>query len=264
MGRLSVVRQIWKRARMAGVVLAGLALGAGWMRAQTPAPASDAAPAKVAAFEVASVRPASDATGAQLNIPQGTQMTERNISLWLLLQLAFGVEQNQIVGPEWMMSETYDIVAKTENGVSLTKEQMQPLVQRLLVDRFGLKYHHETREMNGYALVVAKGGPKMPAAKEGASKGGNIMFDSMRVPSATMQTVAALMAIVVHQPVVDKTGVTGAYEIKLSFAPDGAKDSNLPSVYTALQEQLGLKLEAQKVPVEMLVIDHVEKVPTEN
>jgi uncharacterized protein (TIGR03435 family) len=217
------------------------------------------------AFEVASVKPTPpDKPGGMLTIPQGTSFNTTGMSLEILIQLAFGLEQSQIVGPDWINSERYDIAAKTEGGVSLTYEQMKPLVQRLLADRFKLTYHRETKETNGYALVAAKSGPKLQAAKPGASKGGNILRDGIQIQSATMKALASMLAIPLRQPVVDKTGIAGDYEIKLSFAPNDATDSTLPTLFTALQEQLGLRLESTKVPVEMLVIDHVEKVPTEN
>jgi uncharacterized protein (TIGR03435 family) len=182
----------------------------------------------------------------------------------MLLQLAFGLEQNQISGPAWIKAQTYDIAAKTEGGVSLTREQMRPLLQQLLAERFKLAFHRETRALPGYALVVAKGGSKLQAAKEGVSPGGYILRDGIRDPSATTKMLAGMLALSLKQPVVDKTGIQGDYEIKMSFAPEDATDSTLPSIFTAVQEQLGLKLEEQKVAVEMLVVDQVEKVPTEN
>jgi uncharacterized protein (TIGR03435 family) len=244
-----------RRVKIAGVlVAAGLALGAG---------AQDV-PANGRVFEVASVRVADGKGPSQLATAEGTQVTERDISMTLLLQLAYGVELDQIQGPEWMASSMYDVVAKLPDGVSLTREQMMVPLQQLLANRFNLQVHREVREKPGYALVVAKDGPKLKPAKEGASKMGSITFESVRVQSATMKTLAAYMALLVHQPVVDKTGVDGDYEIKLNYAPEGTKDSTLPSVFTAVQEQLGLKLEPQKVPVNMVVVDKVEKIPTEN
>jgi uncharacterized protein (TIGR03435 family) len=240
--------------------VAGLLATASCCVAQTPSAATPRA-----AFEVASVKPAPpDRRSSTLTIPEGTQITETGISLAILIQLAFGLEQNQMSGPDWIKSQTYDIAAKTEGEVSLTKEQMMPLLQQLLSERFKLTFHRETKALPGYALVVAKGGSKLQAAKEGASKGGYLLRDGIRVPSATTKTLAAMLAVSLKQPVIDKTGIAGDYEIKMSFAPEDASDATLPSIFTAVQEQLGLKLEAQKVPMEMLVVDHVERTPTEN
>jgi uncharacterized protein (TIGR03435 family) len=112
--------------------------------------------------------------------------------------------------------------------------------------------------------MVAKGGPKLQARQRDTPGPGSIMSDGLRAQGWTMSLFTAILANPVRQPVIDKTGITGRFDIKLSFAPEGAADSALPSVFTAVQEQMGLRLEAQKVPVEMVVIDHIEKVPTEN
>ena len=147
--------------------------------------------------------------------------------------------------------------------MSLTRAQMQPLIQRLLADRFKLVYHLGSKELSGYALIVAKSGLNLHVAKENSSKSIYFLRDGMRL-NGTTETLAVLLENPLGQPVIDKTGLTDVYDIKLSYAPKDAMDSILPSIFTAVQEQLGLRLEAQKVPVEMLVIDHVEKVPTEN
>jgi uncharacterized protein (TIGR03435 family) len=245
-----------------------LAMGVAGLLATAPCCVgqTESAAAPQAAFEVASVKFAPpDRRSSTLTTPQGTQITETGISLAILIQLAFGLEQNQVSGPDWIQSQTYDIAAKTEGEVSLTKEQMRPLLQQLLAERFRLTFHHETKAFPGYGLVVAKGGSKLQAAKEGVSKGGGyILRDGIRVPSATTKMLAGMLAISLRQPVVDKTGIAGDYEIKMSFAPEDASDATLPSIFTAVQEQLGLKLEAQKVPLEMLVVDHAERTPTEN
>ena len=243
-----------------------LLLAAGWMTVAVPMYGQVLHPdGPLPSFEVTSVKPSPpDQPGGMLTIPQGTSFNTTGMPLEILIQLAFGLEQSQIVGPDWIKSQQYDIAAKTEGGVSLTYEQMKPLLQRLLADRFKLTYHHETKEISGYAIVAAKSGPKLQAAKEGASKGANIRPNGIQAPSATMGALAKMLAALLRQPVADRTGIAGDYEIKLSFAPNDATDSTLPSLFTAVQEQLGLKLESAKVPVEMLVIDHVEKVPTEN
>jgi uncharacterized protein (TIGR03435 family) len=218
-----------------------------------------------AAFEVASVKLSPpNRTDSFLPVPGGAQFNTTGMPLMILIQFAYGLNANQISGPDWIKTQQYDIAAKTEGGAVLTLEQTRPLLERLLVDRFKLVYHRETMEIKGFALVAAKSGTKLQASKAGAWKGANILRDGIEVPSGSMKTLAALLTSSLKQPVADKTGITGDYEIKLSFAPAGADDSTLPSIFTAVQEQLGLRLESQKVPVEMLVIDHVEKIPTEN
>jgi uncharacterized protein (TIGR03435 family) len=233
----------------------GLVLVVPYGRAQTQ---------NAAAFEVVSVKPSPSSRGGSIvTVPQGARMTEAGISLVQLFAFAFGLQQNQISAPDWTSSQAYDIEAKTEGDVSLTRTQMQPLIQRLLADRFKLVYHRGTKELSGYALTVAKSGLKLHVAKEDSSKSIYFLRDGIRL-NGTIETLAVLLENPLGQPIVDKTGLTDVYDIKLSYAPKDATDSTLPSIFTAVQEQLGLRLESQKVPVEMLVIDHVEKVPTGN
>lgn len=140
------------------------------------------------------------------------------------------------------------------------------MLQNLLAQRFHLAAHREVKEVNGYTLLVANGGPKLEASKGGAANG-HIGPDGLTARNVPLSALAAILMHTVGAHIVDHTGLKGSYDIHLSFAPDAsltATDSALPSVFTALQEQLGLKLVAQKVPVEMLVIDRMEKIPTEN
>jgi len=251
----------WILAGVASLLVMG-SVAVPYSLAQAPSAA-----AAQTAFEVVSIRPSSpsDESNSRLSVPQGTRVSEVGISLWDLIQMSFGTQQNQMSAPEWTKSQKFNIEAKTGSSTPLTYEQMKPLMQQLLADRFKLTYHHETKQVAGYALMVAKGGPKLTAAKEGASKGGNILRDRIDVSSGTMKDLSAMLSYPLgQQPVVDKTGIAGYYEIKLSFAPQDATDSALPSIFTAVQEQMGLRLEPAKLPVEVLVIDHVEKVPTEN
>jgi uncharacterized protein (TIGR03435 family) len=133
----------------------------------------------------------------------------------------------------------------------------------LLAERFKLVTHIKTQAVGGYALVLAKGGPKLkettaPVARTGIGPG------RMRAPSITMEVFARGLGMAVQQPVINETGLTGNYDLTLTFAPEGATDSALPSIFTALEEQLGLKLEGgRKGQVDTPVIDHVEH-PTED
>jgi uncharacterized protein (TIGR03435 family) len=155
--------------------------------------------------------------------------------------------------------------------VLLTRENLAARLQAFLAERFKLVTHRETQERKGYALVVAKSGPKMKPAKDGPPVRSAIdPGGSLRARSVEMDTFAqGLGENVVGQPVVNETGLAGSYEFTLTYAPmmstlfglpftPPPTDSNLPSVFTALEEQLGLKLEPRTVPVEIVVIDHVE------
>ena len=187
--------------------------------------------------------------------------------MMVLVELAYGVNGNQIsASPSWFDSDLYDVAAKPEGDVGLTYEQMRPLLQQLLKQRFQLAVHREKKDVPGYVLVVAKSGPKLQAGKQ-SSAGFYILQDGLRGPSMSMAVLAGMLASPLGRPVIDKTGLTGNYDIKLSYATtaaDGSSDSTLPSIFTAVQEQLGLKLEGQKVPVDFVVIDHAEKVPADN
>ena len=219
------------------------------------------------AFEVVAIHhPPPTRQLSTLTMLGGKELREEGISLALLMQIAFGIENYQLTTPEWTTSDSFDLTAKTGSDLSLSKEQMQLLVQKILIDRFKLTYHRETKPFKGYELVAAKGGPKLKATGDNA-RGPYIMQNELHAASASMKTLAAMLAAVTHEPVTDKTGVAGTYAIDLKFDPQqggGTEDSALPSLFTALQEQTGLQLKPAEVPVEMLVVDHIEKEPTEN
>ena len=219
------------------------------------------------AFEVASVRlSAPGNTGPSSVGGFGTgRFTATNAPLVALLEIAFHVQQYQISGvPDWAEEETYEITAKAEDGISLDDDQLRPRLQQLLAERLKLATHREMKDVQGYALVVAKGGPKLKESTSAAATPAFMRPGRLRLPRVSMDVFAGMLYFSTIRPVVNKTGLEGSYEIELDYARDQDTDSSLPSIFTALQEQLGLKLEAQKVPVEMLVIDNVEKIPTEN
>jgi uncharacterized protein (TIGR03435 family) len=233
-------------------------------RAQAPSPA--------ASFEVASIRLSNTdpvpftADNEPVSRFPANHFYIRNLPLSFILGIAFGIDQRYTEGgPSWMQSQNYFIDAKVEGDQQLTAEQMRPLLQNLLAQRLGLKAHHESRLVAGYEMVVAKDGPKLQPTK-GASGFGSIGPDRLEGAGESTATIAQFLSYAVKQPVVDHTGLTGAYDIKLSYAPLNATnaDSTNPDIFTAIQEQLGLKLVPAKVPVDYLVIDHVDRVPTEN
>jgi uncharacterized protein (TIGR03435 family) len=224
-----------------------------------------AAPA-AAQFEVASIRvsPAGENGLTSFSGVGMPRFAATNVSLPLLMQIAFGVDEYQIIGrPKWMDSARYDISAKPEGEANLTYDRMKPLLQNLLIQRFHLVVHRETKEFKGYGVVVAKGGLKLPASK-GDAGANYILQNGLRLSNIDMPGIASALGRATGRPMVDRTGVPGRFDVKLDYAPDNATDSSLPSLFTAVQEQLGLKLEAQQVPVEMLVIDRVDRIPTEN
>jgi len=169
----------------------------------------------------------------------------------------------------------YDIVAKAEGDDAYKPQEFRQMLQALLADRFKLKVHREMREMPVYALVLGKNGPKFkesaPESNFSGHHGVNGRNQSMTLTKATMQHVTEGLQGYVDRPVVDNTGLTGTYDIKfeatpafrLNRNPDQPSEPGDISAFTAVQEQLGLKLEARKAKIEVLVVDHVEK-PSEN
>lgn len=197
--------------------------------------------------------------------PSGApQFRARNISLPLLMTYAFGVDSARISGKlDWLEGTLYEIAAKPEGDARLSYEQLRPLLQQLLQERFHLKYHRETKNVKGYALVVGKGGPKLQPSK-GEAYRAYIMPDRLDIVNGSASLLAGMLATVVGVPAVDKTGLKGKYDLQLEFSRLEEIDSPKPSIFTAVQEQLGLKLVPQMVPVEMIVIDSADRVPTEN
>ena len=250
-------------------------------------PNSDAA-VKGPAFDVISIRPNKDNEQMSGNgtfsrrvgsrsLPDGYSAS--NIDLKSLIANAYGVRPDQISGgPDWIDSNRYDIEAKVvaANGSTpqpIAREERSLMLRSLLADRFKLAVHNETKEAPIYELVVAKNGPKLQPAKPDQptrmTMGGS--------GKATMEVdqISALiyqLSLQVGRPVVDKTGLTGKYDIKLEWTRDPGPDSEDaastdasagPSIFIAVQEQLGLKLNSTKGPVDTLIIDHSEP-PTPN
>jgi uncharacterized protein (TIGR03435 family) len=250
-------------------VAAAVALYAPCALPQTPLAVRTQTPATSApepAFEVASVKESPPNHGYTYTGPWGSDgFTVRNASLNYLIEIAYGVQWNLIAGqPGWFDSAYYDISARTEGGVKLDYIQVRAPLSHLLEERFHLETHWVQKDVNGFALVVAKGRPKLQLSKEDDKPYGYIVANGLEAQNMNMGTLAAMLVSPAGRPIVDRTGIKGTFKFKLSYATANNPDSNLPDLFTALQEQLGLKLETQKVPVEMLVIDHVDRIPTEN
>ncbi len=218
-------------------------------------------------LEVASVKPSrSSAAGSNIDSVQG-RLSATNITVKELIRLAYGVRDYQIgQAPGWVNSERFDIAAKMVTGAGHSLQDEKSLVRELLAERFQLTTHLEPKQMQVYLLVVAKGGPRLMAHDEAAPKirAGCGRLIGRRV---TAETVATMLSRQLEREVLNRTGLAGEYDVQLNFAPESgpcqADASGFPSIHTALQEQLGLKLEAAKGPVDVLVIDRVER-PGEN
>jgi uncharacterized protein (TIGR03435 family) len=196
--------------------------------------------------------------------------------VWILIRSAYGVlMEGQVAGlPGWAKTDPISVQAKMdpETAEVLDKlpimdrwKQMQLMLQAMLADRFALKAHRESRELPIYVLTVAKDGPKLKKTAPD-DLGGNANYASGKITAhqISIQALAANLSFTVGRVVVNKTGLEGGYDFTLDYAPDGADASDTrPSIFAALEEQLGLKLVPDKGPVDMVVVDHIER-PTEN
>ena len=219
-------------------------------------------------FEVATIKPAAPSNDGHthINYPPDDRFSAQNITLSALMQWAYGMPENQILeGPSWLTATRFDIQAKADpdeikplSGTQ-ARELKQHMLQTLFADRFRLKTHQETRVLPAYDLVVAKGGTKLqPSKSNGRSIGtGRTHFNA---EGLTTDLIAEELSKITGRVVVDKTNLTGRYDLKMQWASDDAPatDDSAPSLFTAIQEQLGLKLEPAKEPVPVLVIDHIE------
>ncbi|HEY3835798.1 MAG TPA: TIGR03435 family protein, partial [Bryobacteraceae bacterium] len=174
---------------------------------------------------------------------------------------------HQIVGgPEWLDAERWMITAKADHPAG--DHELMVLLQGLMSDRFKLTLHQDKRTMPAYLLEVAKSGPKLEKSAGGSSTNttGTKLRASIDARNTSMNQLAELLARMMDLPVVNQTGLEGAFNFKLEWVPEKAReggDVDGPSIYTAIQEQLGLRLHADKAPVDVIVIDHVE-MPSEN
>ena len=237
-------------------------------------------------FEVASVRQEDPKSNVNYNNPAfrvvptvfpSNRLTMRHTNLRSLISECYGVKSQYIVGgPDWLDQQRYDIDAKVEGKALLTREQMRPMLRNLLEERFHLKTHPGQKIVPGYALTIAKGGPRLPPNR-GAPFLGMEGGYTMKWQNVSMERFAQALEKAAGGPVIDRTGIKGTYDFDLKFGPHGpASDdpvfahipenlyANLPDIFTAVQEKLGLKLVPEKISMDTLVIEHVERKPTEN
>jgi len=250
--------------------------------------AAQASPAADPAFEVASIKPADpNATAGGFRMMPGGGLLVTNFSLRQLITIAFDVRDFQIMGaPGWAGSERFDISARAEHLEGPTdpakmteqerltrREQMRARLRTLLIDRFQLVFHRESKELPIYVLVQSKGGSKLPPAKgQEAQQSIGVGRGQTTAKNTNLQIFSNILAGQVGRPVLDESGLAGVFDFELTWVPEaapGASDGSDsaspdgPTIFTAVQEQLGLKLESRKGPVDAIVIDKVGH-PTEN
>jgi uncharacterized protein (TIGR03435 family) len=236
-------------------------------------------------FEVATIKPSAPNTPGKGFGFRGDHFVTRNTNLNDLIAFAYGLHAKQIVdAPAWFGADLYDIEAKPDAEGRPNQKQMQTMVQKLLADRFKLTFHHDKRELAVYVISVAGGGPKMTKSTSAPNDPSAFFFRALgdlTVRNQTMKDFATWMQSgVMDKPVVDQTQLTDRYDFQLKWTPDESQFGQFrgtgavvppptddpkapPSLYTAIQEQLGLKMGPAKFPDDVIVIDHVEK-PTEN
>jgi uncharacterized protein (TIGR03435 family) len=234
------------------------------------------------AFEVATIKPTRPGTQGKGFAVRGRMFSTINTSVSDLVTFAYGLHARQITGgPAWLEAEKYDLTAQPQGEGQPNEKQWKVMLQKLLADRFKLTFHRDQKELSVYALVAGKTGPKLTKSEGDPNGLPGLFFRGLGVLPATNATMAdfagVMQAAVLDRPVVDQTGLQGRYDFTLTWTPDESQFGGLgvkvppptddaaapPGLFTAIQEQLGLKLESTKAPVEVLVVDRVEK-PTEN
>jgi uncharacterized protein (TIGR03435 family) len=223
-------------------------------------------------FEAAFIKPNTTGSGSSSSNGTKGQVVMVNQSMERLIERAYSVKRFQVAGPDWLENVRFDITAKYPED---TENSDRPaMLKTLLEDRFKLATHGESKELPGYALVVAKGGLKIKPVEankndSGTSSNGSNNSVTLKVTAIDMAGVADYLARRLGSTVVDSTGAAGVYSFELHWTLDdsGGGGDGGAAEFAAIQEafgSLGLRLQAQKVPVQMVVVDHVERVPTEN
>jgi uncharacterized protein (TIGR03435 family) len=218
-------------------------------------------------FEVVSIKPGDPAFPGSSARSTAGGMEWRNTTVNNLIRGAYHLNEFQLTGgPKWADTERFNVDAKFPQGMLRGDGQSQQMMQHMLADRFNLVFRLETKMLPQYSLVVAKGGPKVERSSDNEGVRSQQGPRQIKAWGTPMSSLAQMLISVVSAPVTDHTGLQGQYNFSLEFAPllDAPRENEpLGDIFAVLQQQLGLKLVATKGPVEMLVIDKVEK-PTEN
>jgi uncharacterized protein (TIGR03435 family) len=250
---------------------------------KVPAMAADADPS----FEVATIKPSKPEQPGKAFLVRGDRFTTINTTMLDLITFAYDVQQKQVVGaPDWISTDKFDIAAQPDVPGSPNRQQLKSMVQKLLADRFQLKFHQDQKDLSAYVLtVVDQAGVKMKKNDSNPNGLPGLFFRQLgvlTVQNATMKDFTQLMqSAVLDRPVVDQTGLEGRWDFLLKWTPDESQFGGMgikvpppsdagteaadapPPLFTAIQEQIGLKLHAGNAPVKVLVLDRIEK-PSEN
>ena len=239
-----------------------------------PPMAADANPS----FEVATIKPSKPDDQRKAFIVRGNEFHIINQPLTQIISFAFDVQAKQVIGlPDWADSDKFDIDGKPDGEGAPSGKQWKTMIQKMLADRFQFKFHKDKKELSVYVLSVFKTGQKMTKNDSAPNGLPGLFFQGLgklNVRNALMSDFTGLMqSAVLDRPVVDQTGLAGRFDFTLNWTPDDSQFGGMgakvppptdsadapPNLYTAIQEQIGLKLEATKAPADVMVIDHVEK-----
>jgi uncharacterized protein (TIGR03435 family) len=229
-------------------------------------------------FEVVSVKPnQSGSNGSSMNTNQG-RLTATNVSLRSLIVMAYGLKDYQVEGQDWLREERFDLAAKFPGALPFNKdynEALGAMMRQMLLDRFKLEVHRDTKTFPVYGLVVGKSGIKFKEVPDSGSHNQNNNNNHLTATCIPMVQFADFLSRRMDLPVLDMTGLTGFYDLTLDYVPEtrpgdgkgatvAAEDAAGLTLPMAIQEQLGLKMEARKAPIGIIIVDHAEKAPTEN
>jgi len=260
-----------------------------WAIPEPPAPPKPMAANADPVFEVATIKPSAPNQPGKLFQVNGREFSTINTSVNDLIVFMYGIHSKQILnGPAWLETDLFDITAKPDGEGQPSMDQYKTMVKKLLADRFKLTFHRDKKELSVYAIVIGKNGPKLTKSEGDPNGSPSLLFRGLGLlpaQNASMADFAGVMqGAVLDKPVVDQTGLAGKFDFTLTWTPDEFQFAGLgikvpppgdpsvsiwpggtaaPDLFTAFQQQLGLKLESTKAPAEVFVIDRVEK-PTEN
>lgn len=229
-------------------------------------------------FDVASIRlHAPDDNRFGVKMPSAGRFSATGVVIKLVVMLAYDVQESQISGgPSWVTTDKWDIVAKRDDGLQHSVEETRSMLQDMLEERFTLRVHRETERRSAYVLTVTKSGPKFAARAQTGGTNLRITSNSINLESGELAQMTQLLSTAVGRPVIDRTGLGGLYDLSLQWDDAPIREGGVPgleaaatpgndhgSIFTAIQDQLGLRLEPQRAPVEVIVIDRIER-PSQN
>ena len=260
-----------------------------WVIPEPPAPPKPLAANAKLEFEVATIKPSTPGQPGKSFTVRGREFLTMNTSLSDMVTFAYGIHAKQFInGPAWVETDKFDITAKPEGDGQPNQDQYKVMFQKLLADRFKLTFHRDKKELSVYAIVVGKNGPKLTKSEGNPNAPPSLFFRGLGLLPARNASMAefadVMQSAVLDKPVLDQTGLKGKFDFTLTWLPDefqfaglgvrvpppgdarvtiGPGGTSSPDLFTAFQEQLGLKLESTKAPAEVFVVDRVEK-PSEN